>query len=87
MVWALYPETGLSSPAPQEKKNFSDDTVFFDDLLANRTLEEMDLLFASKSPFVWDEEESFRRLKAEMETNGKSIQDVVDGPDAKESVD
>lgn len=32
---------------------------------ANRTLEEMDLLFASKSPWVWDEEEHFRKLKAE----------------------
>lgn len=32
---------------------------------ANRTLEEMDLLFASKSPFVWDAEENFARLKAE----------------------
>ena len=25
----------------------------------------MDLLFASKSPWVWDEEEHFRKLKAE----------------------
>ncbi|KIP06656.1 hypothetical protein PHLGIDRAFT_106732 [Phlebiopsis gigantea 11061_1 CR5-6] len=32
---------------------------------ANRTLEEMDLLFASKSPWVWDEEEHFARLKKE----------------------
>ena len=32
---------------------------------ANRTLEEMDLLFASKSPWVWDEEAHFRKLKAE----------------------
>ena len=32
---------------------------------ANRTLEEMDLLFASPSPWVWDEEEHFARLKAE----------------------
>ncbi|KII90241.1 hypothetical protein PLICRDRAFT_108340 [Plicaturopsis crispa FD-325 SS-3] len=31
---------------------------------ANRTLEEMDLLFASKSPFAWDEERHFQELKA-----------------------
>jgi hypothetical protein len=30
-----------------------------------RTLEEMDLLFASSSPFVWDAEKTFERLKAE----------------------
>ncbi|EPQ55990.1 general substrate transporter [Gloeophyllum trabeum ATCC 11539] len=30
---------------------------------ANRTLEEMDLLFASKSPWVWDEEAHFKKLK------------------------
>ena len=28
---------------------------------ANRTLEEMDRLFMSKSPFVWDEEEYFQK--------------------------
>ncbi|EIM84202.1 general substrate transporter [Stereum hirsutum FP-91666 SS1] len=32
---------------------------------ANRTLEEMDLLFASKSPFVWEMEKNFAKLKAE----------------------
>ncbi|KAI0698285.1 general substrate transporter [Cytidiella melzeri] len=32
---------------------------------ANRTLEEMDLLFASESPWVWEEEKHFARLKAE----------------------
>lgn len=32
---------------------------------ANRTLEEMDLLFATPSPFVWDMERNFARLKAE----------------------
>lgn len=30
---------------------------------ANRTLEEMDHLFMSKSPFVWDEEAYFRKWK------------------------
>lgn len=32
---------------------------------ANRTLEEIDLLFASPSPFVWDAEKNFARLKQE----------------------
>lgn len=32
---------------------------------ANRTLEEIDMLFASESPFVWDEERMFEQLKAE----------------------
>ena len=36
---------------------------------ANRTLEEMDYLFMSDSPFVWDEEENFRRMKEEAERN------------------
>lgn len=31
-----------------------------------RTLEEMDLLFASPSPWVWDAEKTFTRLKAEQ---------------------
>lgn len=44
---------------------------------ANRTLEEMDLLFASNSPFVWNEEKHFKKLKAELEA-GKHIADVVD---------
>ncbi|TVY68688.1 Sugar transporter STL1, partial [Lachnellula suecica] len=30
-----------------------------------RTLEEMDLLFAAKTPWVWDAEANFKRLKAE----------------------
>ncbi|OBZ74782.1 Sugar transporter STL1 [Grifola frondosa] len=34
---------------------------------ANRTLEEMDHLFMSKSPFVWEEEAHFRKVKAEVE--------------------
>lgn len=32
---------------------------------ANRTLEEIDYLFMSKSPFVWDAEEHFRKMKEE----------------------
>ncbi len=30
-----------------------------------RTLEEMDLLFAAKTPWVWDAEKNFARLRAE----------------------
>ena len=30
-----------------------------------RTLEEMDLLFAAQTPWVWDAERTFRRLKEE----------------------
>jgi len=33
--------------------------------VACRTLEEIDLLFASKSPFVWATEKRFRELKAQ----------------------
>ena len=36
---------------------------------ANRTLEEMDYLFMSDSPFVWHEEANFRRIKEQMERN------------------
>lgn len=45
---------------------------------ANRTLEEMDLLFASKSPFVWDEERHFQKLKAEL-ASGKKASELVKG--------
>ncbi|RDB17655.1 Sugar transporter STL1 [Hypsizygus marmoreus] len=44
---------------------------------ANRTLEEVDLLFASKSPWVWDEERHFTRLKGEL-ASGQYMNDVVD---------
>ncbi|KAI0673197.1 general substrate transporter [Trametes maxima] len=56
---------------------------------ANRTLEEMDYLFMSKSPFVWDEEENFRRMKAEVE-NARLEGKTIDGrpiPPATEIVD
>jgi hypothetical protein len=33
-----------------------------------RTLEEMDLLFASSSPWVWEAEKTFARIKAENPT-------------------
>jgi hypothetical protein len=44
---------------------------------ANRTLEEMDLLFASKSPFVWNEERHFAKLKAEI-ASGAATFDTVE---------
>lgn len=57
---------------------------------ANRTLEEMDLLFASKSPWVWDEEEHFARLKREM-VEGKLVApdtaSVAGSRDEKERVE
>ena len=54
---------------------------------ANRTLEEMDLLFASKSPWVWDEEEHFARLKrerAELEHVGNLKPHAVSQPQVGE---
>jgi len=45
---------------------------------ANRTLEEVDLLFASKTPWTWDEEATFKRLKAEL-ASGKTMAEVVRG--------
>ncbi|KAI0341180.1 general substrate transporter [Trametopsis cervina] len=38
---------------------------------ANRTLEEMDVLFSSKSPFVWDAEREFAKWKAEKALEGE----------------
>ncbi|TBU39941.1 general substrate transporter [Dichomitus squalens] len=48
---------------------------------ANRTLEEMDYLFMSKSPFVWDEEANFKRMKEEAERN--RIQGKMPLPDSE----
>ncbi|KAF8890561.1 general substrate transporter [Mucidula mucida] len=45
---------------------------------ANRTLEEMDLLFASNSPFTWDEEAHFKKLKEGLAAGGK-MQDIAQG--------
>ncbi|KIJ61771.1 hypothetical protein HYDPIDRAFT_96054, partial [Hydnomerulius pinastri MD-312] len=45
---------------------------------ANRTLEEIDLLFASKSPFAWDEEKRFMELKS------KQLKDAIDSETATE---
>lgn len=50
-----------------------------------RTLEEMDLLFAAKTPWVWDAEKNFARLKAEhpeiahAAREGKLMHDVETG--------
>ena len=50
-----------------------------------RTLEEMDLLFAAKTPWVWDAEKNFARLKEEHPEianaahSGKIIHDVETG--------
>jgi hypothetical protein len=50
-----------------------------------RTSEEMDLLFAAKTPWVWDSEKNFARLKAEHPEiahaahSQKSVQDVEIG--------
>jgi len=52
--------------------------------IANRTLEEINLLFASSSPFTWDEERNFARLKKEMAQTGKGIDDVVEGAEVVE---
>ncbi|KAK7445732.1 hypothetical protein VKT23_014727 [Stygiomarasmius scandens] len=51
---------------------------------ANRTLEEINLLFASSSPFTWEEERNFARLKKEMAETGKGIDDVVEGAEVVE---
>ncbi|RYC54506.1 hypothetical protein CHU98_g11702 [Xylaria longipes] len=50
-----------------------------------RTLEEMDLLFASPSPWAWDAEKTFARLKAEQPALQAAkdvgpIRDVENGP-------
>jgi hypothetical protein len=50
-----------------------------------RTLEEMDLLFAAKSPWVWDAERSFERLREEHPEiahaahKGQLVRDVETG--------
>lgn len=50
----------------------------------NRTLEEIDLLFASSSPFVWETEKRFRELKVEHAELGAVHEDhVVMKADAK----
>ena len=58
-----------------------------------RTLEEMDLLFAAKSPWVWDAERNFARLKEEnpglvsAASRGNSVVDPEAGLKAARAVD
>lgn len=52
---------------------------------ANRTLEEIDYLFMSKSPFVWDEEAHFRKMKeAERERASKHSNSEIREVEEKE---
>ena len=50
-----------------------------------RTLEEMDFLFAAKTPWVWDAEKNFARLKSEHPElahaahSGKMVHDIETG--------
>lgn len=41
---------------------------------AGRTLEQMDFLFASKSPFTWDEEREFAKRMAQFEAEIQKIE-------------
>ncbi|KAH8114981.1 general substrate transporter [Phellopilus nigrolimitatus] len=57
---------------------------------ANRTLEEVDLLFASRSPFAWAEEAHFQRLKAANPTLARKaraagVTDVVEEPEKQDA--
>ena len=52
---------------------------------SGRTLEEMDHLFMSSQPFVWDEEAEFARWKEEAFVPGESspVTEVVSLPEVK----
>lgn len=39
-----------------------------------RTLEEMDLLFAAPTPWAWDAEKTFARLKEERDAAGEGLE-------------
>ncbi|KAL5478968.1 hypothetical protein ACEPAI_2255 [Sanghuangporus weigelae] len=56
---------------------------------ANRTLEEVDLLFASSSPFVWDNERHFRKLKESgmQLSHGQGIVKAENGDDDEKKQD
>lgn len=45
---------------------------------SQRTLEEMNLLFASPTPWAWDAEKTFATLKAEMGETGEAKKGSVD---------
>jgi len=57
---------------------------------ANRTLEEIDFLFASSSPFTWDAEKEYARLKAivpegvTLSDGGATLDALVGGKDIKD---
>jgi len=51
---------------------------------ANRTLEEIDLLFSSNSPFAWDEEAHFMKLKAQRAQDSKDVTDDGSSKDGGE---
>lgn len=56
---------------------------------SQRTLEDMDLLFAAKTPWTWDAEKTFARLKAETPGMVQAVSrkgSLVD-PEAAEHVD
>jgi len=54
---------------------------------ANRTLEEMDHLFMSKSPFVWHEEAEFKKWKEDEALKSKHGVGVVANPALAEKAD
>lgn len=61
VVWALYPES-MFSPRTVYLHNENDANIY----IANqRTLEEMDLVFACDSWWTWDAERYFRQMKEE----------------------
>ena len=45
---------------------------------SQRTLEEMNLLFASPTPWAWDAEKTFATLKAEMGETGRAMRHSID---------
>ncbi|OIW27839.1 general substrate transporter [Coniochaeta ligniaria NRRL 30616] len=53
---------------------------------AGRTLEAMDFLFASKSPFTWHEEAEFAKRMAELETRVQGASKETDSSEEKGSV-
>lgn len=53
---------------------------------AGRTLEAMDFLFASRSPFTWDEEAEFEKRIAELESRVRGAAKDVDSSEEKASV-
>lgn len=56
---------------------------------SQRTLEDMDLLFASPSPWAWDAEKTFARLKAENPGMVQSVsrKNSVLDPEAGKSIE